>query len=87
MGQKCFVTLKRLFESDKEKLNGEFVIKVIVSVPLCFLCFLWRLKKSRTMNGNENAVQSVPAISKASCAAIASLYSCFMFKLQSSQVN
>ena len=40
MGQKCFVTLKRLFESDKEKLNGEFVIKVIVSVPLCFLCFL-----------------------------------------------
>ena len=40
MGQKCFVTLKRLFESDKEKLNGEFVINVIVSVPLCFLCFL-----------------------------------------------
>ena len=39
------------------------------------------------MNGNENAVQSAPAISKASCAAVASLYSCFMFKLQSSQVN
>ena len=27
MGQKCFVTLKRLFESDKEKLNGELRVK------------------------------------------------------------
>ena len=77
-----------MFKRDNEKhrslLNGKFVIKLIKNVLLCLLSFDYEANKEITMKGNDNAVQSVPAIGKAISAGVTLLYFCFTFKLPSS---
>ena len=77
-----------MFKRDNEKhrslLNGKFVIKLIKNVLLCLLSFDYEANEEVTMKGNDNVVQSVPAIGKANCAGVTLVYFCFTFKLPSS---